>query len=153
MTGTDTATGSQPDIDPRAPGYAAGIDERMIHDLVHGFYARVRADAVLGPIFDAEIDDWPLHLEKMCAFWSSVTLMSGRYKGRPMAAHAKIPHIARPHFERWLELFREATREFCTSPAAWLFIDRAEHIAESLQLGIALHRSAMESTNDPNCPV
>jgi len=150
MTGTDTATGSQPDIDPRAPGYAAGIDERMIHDLVHGFYARVRADAMLGPIFDAEIDDWPLHLEKMCAFWSSVTLMSGRYKGRPMAAHAKI---SRPHFERWLELFREATREICTSPAAWLFVDRAEHIAESLQLGIALHRSAMESTNDPNCPV
>ncbi|HWK37977.1 MAG TPA: group III truncated hemoglobin [Hyphomicrobium sp.] len=153
MTETSAAAGSQPDIDPRSPGYAAGVDEKIIHDLVHGFYARVRTDAVLGPIFDAAIDDWPLHLEKMCAFWSSVTLMSGRYKGRPMAAHAKIPGISRAHFERWLELFSEATKEICTLPAAWLFVDRAERIAESLQLGIALHRSAMESVNDQNCPV
>jgi hemoglobin len=30
-----------------------GIDEALIERLVHGFYARVRADAVLGPIFEA----------------------------------------------------------------------------------------------------
>ena len=152
MTKTDTTAGDRPDIDPRAPGYAAGIDEQVIHDLVHRFYARVRVDAVLGPIFAAEIDDWPVHLEKMCAFWSSVTLMSGRYKGHPMVAHAKIPGISRSHFERWLELFREAAKEICTPPAAWLFVDRAERIAQSLQIGIAMHRSAMEGMH-PNRPI
>ena len=29
-----------------------GIDEAMIVRLVHGFYAKVRADSVLGPVFE-----------------------------------------------------------------------------------------------------
>jgi hemoglobin len=49
-----------------------GIDEEMIRNLVHSFYERVRSDAVLGPIFAARIKDWDPHLERMCAFWSSV---------------------------------------------------------------------------------
>jgi hemoglobin len=125
----------------KAPGIAAGITEPIIHDVVHAFYTRVRNDEVLGPIFQAKIEDWPLHLEKMCAFWSSITLMSGRYKGRPMVAHAKIPGIDRAHFGRWLVLFRETANEICAPAAALLFADRAERIAQSLQIGIALHRS------------
>jgi hemoglobin len=35
-----------------------GIDEAMIERLVRGFYARVRDDAMLGPIFASKIDDW-----------------------------------------------------------------------------------------------
>lgn len=128
--------------DPRAPGTAAGVTEPMIRDLVHAFYANVRHDAVLGPIFEAEIEDWPAHLETMCAFWSSVTLMSGRYKGQPMLAHAKIPDISRSHFARWLVLFRDTASEVCPADAADLFIDRAERIAQSLQIGIALHGSS-----------
>ncbi|MCC7251829.1 group III truncated hemoglobin [Hyphomicrobium sp.] len=113
----------------------------MIHDLVHAFYAKVRRDAVLGAVFEAEIDDWPSHLERMCAFWSSVTLMSGRYKGQPMVAHAKIPGIDSAHFDRWLAIFRDTASEVCSGEAVALFIDRAERIAQSLQIGIALHRS------------
>lgn len=127
--------------DLRAPGVTAGITEHVIHDLVHAFYGKVRRDTVLGPIFEAKVDDWTLHLDKMCAFWSSVTLMSGRYKGRPMIAHANIPGIERAHFDRWLAIFRETASETCNVAAAALFIDRAERIAQSLQIGIALHRS------------
>ena len=47
-----------------------GITEAMIERLVHGFYAKVRADAVLGPVFDARIKEWEPHLAQMCAFWS-----------------------------------------------------------------------------------
>ena len=66
----------------------AALDEAMIHALVHGFYARVRADAELGPIFERAIGDhWDTHLATMCDFWSSVMLTSGRYKGNPMMAH------------------------------------------------------------------
>ena len=67
-----------------APGYAVGVTEEMIHDLVHAFYAKVRRDPALGPIFNRVIDDWDHHLAKLCDFWSSVTLMSGRFKGAPM---------------------------------------------------------------------
>jgi truncated hemoglobin YjbI len=38
----------------------------------------------------------------MCAFWSSVALMSGRYHGQPMEKHLPLPIDAR-HFDRWLD--------------------------------------------------
>ena len=58
-----------------------GIDEAIIQRLVHAFYDSMRADTVLGPIFSARIVDWEPHLQRMCVFWSSVTLMTGRYQG------------------------------------------------------------------------
>lgn len=125
---------------PAAPGVAAGITEPMIESLVGHFYARVRRDDMLGPIFNKAIDDWPEHLRKLSAFWSSVTLMSGKYKGQPMVVHAGIPEITDAHFARWLELFKSSAAELCPEPAAALFIDRANRIAESLKLGIAIHR-------------
>ena len=60
-----------------------GIDEAGLERLVHPFYARVREDAELGPIFNGAIADWPEHLARLTAFWSSVMLTSGRYKGQP----------------------------------------------------------------------
>jgi hemoglobin len=125
---------------PKAPGLAAGITEPMIRELVHAFYAAVRRDPLLGPIFEPRIKDWPEHLDKLSAFWSSVVLMTGRYKGRPMPVHMAIPEISRAHFERWLALFRATAKAVCPPPAAALFIDRAERIAESLHLGIGIHR-------------
>lgn len=128
------------DPHPKAPGIEAGVTEPMIRDLVNRFYARVRRDAVLGPVFNSAIDNWPAHLDKLCAFWSSVTLMTGRYKGTPMKAHAELPEIGPEHFRLWLALFRDTAMEVCPPAAAALFADRAERIAESLQMGIAIHR-------------
>lgn len=113
-----------------------GIDEPMIQQLVHAFYQRVRQDPLIGPVFAARITDWDPHLERMCAFWSSVVLMSGRYHGAPMPKHAVLP-IDAAHFDRWLELFRATAREVCPPPAAGRFIERAEMIARSLELGVA----------------
>ena len=113
-----------------------GIDEPMIERLVHGFYAKVRADAVLGPIFDVRIKDWEPHLAQMCAFWSSVALMSGRYHGTPMAKHMPLP-VDADHFDRWLTLFEETALEVCPPAAATHFVELARRIAASLELGIA----------------
>lgn len=126
-----------------APGHAVGIDEAMIRELVHRFYARVRADAVLGPIFDGAVADWDEHLAKLCDFWSSVTLMTGRYHGRPMAAHFRIEGLDATHFGRWLALFRHTAHEVCSPAAAALFVQRAETIAESFQLGLAVSRGEL----------
>ena len=125
---------------PNAPGTSVGITEAMIRTLVHAFYARVRIDPLLGPIFNRAIDDWDAHLDKLCGFWSSVTLMTGRYKGTPMQTHAALPEITPTHFERWLALFQATAIKTCPPDAAAVFVDRANRIAESLQLGIALHR-------------
>jgi hemoglobin len=118
------------------------IDEAVIDRLVRHFYAKIREDLLLGPIFEARIKDWEPHLQKMCAFWSSVVLRSGRYQGQPMKMHISLPVDAR-HFDRWLALFEEAARESCTPPAANLFLKRARRIAESLELGIALNHGQM----------
>lgn len=140
------------EANPLAPGAQAGVTEEIIHNLVHAFYGRVRQDADLGPVFDAAIHDWDAHLEKLCAFWSSVTLMTGRYKGTPMRAHALLPRLQGAHFDRWLAIFRATAREVCPPEAAALFIDRAERIAQSLELGIALHRGQMLSPGERLSP-
>ena len=113
-----------------------GIDEAMIERLVRGFYAKVREDAMLGPIFEARIKDWEPHLAQMCAFWSSVALMTGRYHGTPMAKHLPLP-VDGGHFDRWLALFEETAREICPGEAEAHFVERARRIAQSLELSIA----------------
>lgn len=119
-----------------------GIDTPMIERLVRSFYDRVRADAVLGPVFEAHIVDWEPHLARMCAFWSSVALMSGTYHGSPMARHLPLPVDAR-HFDRWLALFEQAAEELCPPAAAAHFAERARRIAASLELGIAAENGTM----------
>lgn len=119
-----------------------GIDEAMIHRLVHGFYDRVRADDVLGPVFAARIREWPPHLERMCAFWSSVALMTGVYSGRPMQAHQSLP-VDATHFDRWLAIFEAAAHDLCPEAAAEHFIERARRIAESLEMGVAMHEGTI----------
>lgn len=118
------------------------LDEEMIRAVVHGFYARIREDALLGPIFDGAIapDDWPVHLAKMCDFWSSTLLRTGRYDGRPLPPHLAIPGLGEAHFRRWLTLFRETVRRLCPPEIASLFMDRALRIAHSFQLAIAFSR-------------
>lgn len=113
------------------------MTEEQLTQLVHRFYAKVRDDEVLGPVFDHAISDWTHHLGKMVDFWSSVMLTSGRYKGNPMMMHMK--HIARIRpemFGRWLELWRETAREVLGETGAATMIAKAERIAESLQLGM-----------------
>jgi hemoglobin len=119
-----------------------GIDEAMIQRLVHHFYATVRADPVLGPIFEARVADWPEHLAKLCDFWSSVALMTGRFEGQPMRVHAEMP-VGGAHFDRWLALFEVAAHEVCPPAAAAFFIARARQIAASLELGIASRRGLL----------
>lgn len=112
---------------------ATGLDEARLQELVHRFYDKVRGDDMLGPVFAARISDWGPHLERMVAFWSSVALMTGRYHGRPVQAHAGLP-LSEAHFDRWLALFRETAREVCTPEGAQHVIERAERIARSLRI-------------------
>ncbi len=113
-----------------------GIDEGMIERLIRAFYVRVRQDAMLAPVFELRIADWEPHLERMFAFWSSLTLMTGRYHGQPMAKHLALP-VDAIHFDRWLALFDQTARELCPPAAAERFIERAHRVAESLELGVA----------------
>lgn len=113
------------------------MSEEQLADLVDRLYAKVREDEVLGPVFNTAVADWPEHLEKLSAFWSSVMLTTGRYKGNPMVAHMKHRSAIEPAmFDRWLELWRETAREVLNERGAAGVIAKAERIAESLQLGL-----------------
>ncbi len=112
-----------------------GLDQEILTELVHRFYDKVRADAVLGPIFAERIADWGPHLDRMVAFWSSVALMTGQYHGAPVPKHAELP-VDWSHFEHWLTLFRQTAHEVCPPEGATHVIDRAERIARSLHMAV-----------------
>ena len=121
-----------------------GLDEAILRELVHRFYDRVRADEVLGPVFAARISDWGPHLERMVAFWSSVALMTGRYHGAPVLAHASLP-VEWAHFERWLALFRETAKDVCPPAGAAHVIAAAERIARSLHMAVQTAQAAPDT--------
>lgn len=112
-----------------------GLTEDRLSELVHRFYARVRDDDMLGPIFADHITDWGPHLARMVEFWSSVALMTGRYHGAPMPAHMSLP-VDQTHFDRWLALFGETAHEVCTPEGADHVIIRARRIARSLLMAV-----------------
>jgi len=113
------------------------INEDGLSRVVTAFYARIRKDAELGPIFNDAIQDWPEHLEKLTDFWSSVMLTSGRYKGRPVPAHLKhADRITPALFQRWLTLWAETTNALMAPEAAQALQAKAARIAESLQLAL-----------------
>ncbi|QLP97901.1 MAG: group III truncated hemoglobin [Rhodoblastus sp.] len=72
----------------------------------------------------------------MIDFWSSVLLMTGAYKGKPVPAHRPL-RLGDPHFLRWLAIFRGVVGRVCTPEAAELFMDRASRIADSLRMASA----------------
>ena len=69
-------------------------------------------------------------------FWSSVMMMSGRYKGQPLRAPMRLKSVRPEHFDVWLGLFGDVVSEVCRPDVAALFLDRARNIAASLQAGM-----------------
>jgi len=113
------------------------ISEDSIRRLVDAFYVKVRLDPELAPIFARAIPgDWQPHLTKMYAFWSSVMLTTGRYKGNPVVKHLVIPDIRLHLFERWLTLFDETCGELFDETMREQFRTKAVRIAESLKLAL-----------------
>lgn len=113
------------------------MDDAQLTRLVNAFYAKVRQDPELGPIFNDTITDWDHHLKLLADFWSSVMLTSRRYKGNPMAAHLRHRELLTPErFERWLNLWEETAHEVLPSQDAAAIRATAGRIARSLQMGI-----------------
>ena len=114
-------------------------EDEVVH-LVHSFYARVRQDAQLGPIFNAHVDDWDHHLAKLVDFWSAALRGTGRYRGTPMVAHAALPGLHPGLFHRWLELFRETCATLDNPPMRERAEMLAARIADSLWYGYQMQR-------------
>lgn len=121
-----------------------GISRDLIAKVVTTFYARVRSDPLIGPIFETKVRDWDFHLAKLGEFWSSVLLGTASYRGQPMLAHIELPIDSR-HFDRWLALFESTVGELCPPPAAARFIEKARRIADSFELGMGVARGEIRT--------
>lgn len=127
------------DTHPKGPRDPLHVDitHAMIKDLVHSFYDIVRENPDIGPIFNDTIkDNWTAHLERMCTFWGAIMLKTGAYKGKPVPAHMALSELNPAHFKIWLGLFRKTAVDVCGQEIGEIFIDRAERIAESLQMAV-----------------
>lgn len=113
--------------------------EEEISHLVHTFYAAVREDDLLGPVFAEHVNDWDVHLPKMIDFWSSALRGSARYRGMPMPAHSALPGLSIALFQRWLQRFRETTATLPNVALRERANDLAERIAQSLWYGYQMH--------------
>lgn len=120
------------------------VNKNSIADMVDTFYAAIRQDQLLGPIFDGVIgDNWTAHLKKMKAFWSSVLLASRTYKGNPMIAHLQLPLLTQIHFERWLQLWGATAAALCSDDVAQVFVERAEMIGARLLYAISQYHDSI----------
>lgn len=128
----------------KAEAEAKGIDADYVSRLVDAFYGRIRADALLGPIFAERITDWDWHLDRMKRFWRSILHNSGEFSGNPMAKHLVIPGLEERHFAHWLDLFYATLRDLESDPNATAEVGkRARMIADSLLTGIAMQSGGL----------
>lgn len=106
--------------------------------LLRHFYADVRQHDEIGPIFAAQISNWPAHLEKIADFWSNVT-------GGPIAYNGPMPQKHFPlgleakHFEAWLDLWRRHCSAHLGANEAAEMIAAAEGIGARLRWLVAQH--------------
>jgi hemoglobin len=111
------------------------LDEASLAALVTHFYAQVRQDALLGPLFNVAIADWQEHQRKLAAFWSSVILTTGRYKGQPLPAHLRHQAQITPDmFARWLAHWEESAAQCLPPQHAAAVVAKAQRIASSLRM-------------------
>lgn len=116
-------------------------------DLLKHFYADVRQHALIGPIFNAQISDWPAHLEKIADFWSGVTGGPARYAGGMPMKH--FPLGLKPeHFEAWLDLWRRQCRIRLAATEAEELIAAAETIGSRLHAMIVHHSAKVGRVSD-----
>lgn len=113
-------------------------NEADVRRLVDEFYASIREDGLLNPIFsDVAQVDWSTHLPKMYQFWNSLILSIPGYAGAPFPPHTVLP-ITQEHFTRWLELFRANVDRHFAGVRAQRAKDAAGSIAHTFALRLGL---------------
>ena len=115
------------------------LNEQQLQRVIDEFYARVRADAELGPIFDSIIGQrWGPHIARIMAFWRTATRLGSGYKGRDfMPAHLRHLSIRAEQLPRWLTLFRATCHDICAPEDAATLIAIAEQMEENMAISLA----------------
>lgn len=121
------------DITPAVADRRERFSIQAITEMVDKFYALIREDEELGPIFDSRIENWPEHLQRMVFFWRAVLRSEPTFhvseRGAPPVLHWAIEEVRRHHYARWLGLFGSVVFEIYEPADAEQVLDAAERIA------------------------
>lgn len=115
---------------------ARAIIEQALAQSIDHFYAAVRADDVIGPVFLAVVHDWSAHKQTMVDFWSRVVLGTERYNGMPLPPHVALD-LTNAHFTRWLELWGAACNACMPEPLAEHVMARSRNMASHWSAALA----------------
>jgi len=130
---------------PMTPGARDIATRTDLEGLVNTFYDCVRADEILGPIFDdVAHTDWDRHLPKMYDFWETVVFGASGFRGNPLAVHRELARrvpLGGREFERWLSLFHQSVDTLFSGPRAEETKVRASRIAGVMQQHILADRT------------
>ena len=123
-----------------------------IQALTQHFYANIREDDLLGPVFTSKVpaENWDEHIAHIGSFWASIFIENPaiRFNGNPLAKHAAIEGITPAHFTHWLKLFETSARKTLNEDKAHEIIVMAHKIAKSLQMGLAFHAETIKGESD-----
>lgn len=112
-----------------------------IHRMVRAFYTAVKADELIGPVFQQVIQDWEEHFELLTDFWETNLFFKALYKGRPHQAHIAVDRqtggvITQEYFGRWLELWFRTIDELFEGPHAETAKYRARNMSTMMFMKI-----------------
>lgn len=123
-------------LPPRFP-----ITAEQIDIVVTEFYARVREDEILAPVFFQSLPPllraWMAHEEKIAAFWRNAILFERSYDGNPQKVHGEREAVEPEHFAVWLALFDEVLKEKLPPELAEAWSALAHRIGRGLKMGVA----------------
>jgi hemoglobin len=125
-------------IEPPATLYDRIGGRPVLLKLLRYFYADVRQHAEIAPIFAANIEDWPSHLEKIADFWSGITGGPRLYNGGMPWKHVPL-RLEERHFAAWLGLWARHCQAHLPPAEAAELIAAAETIGHRLRQIIAMH--------------
>lgn len=110
-------------------------------ELLNYFYADVRQHKEIAPIFDAQITNWPAHIETIADFWSGVTGGPSNYSGAMPMKHVPLG-LEENHFQAWLDLWSRHCRARLAPQEASELIDVAATIGRRLRQIVGLRAHA-----------
>lgn len=112
-----------------------------INKLVTTFYAKVREDALLGPIFNETISNWDEHFVHLTNFWESNLFFRKTYSGNPVEKHIAVDRnaaepISALHFGVWINIWYKTVDELFEGDMAQIAKNRARNMGTFLHLKI-----------------
>jgi hemoglobin len=113
------------------------LSAEQIDAVVGKFYAAVRQDADLGPVFANHITKWPEHEAKIASFWRNAILRERSYSGNPMQKHQVAGDVKPEHFPIWLGLFDTVLHAELEPHLAHEWSRLAHRIGQGLSYGLS----------------